>query len=165
MPIFNFGFSRNDPAGPPVPLPAALAEAGPITPVEVHVPQELAQLLESQGQPVPPPQTGFVLIDTGATRSCADVTIMTALGVSAVGQVNLGTAGGRVPAPLYPDRFVIGPDTPSPINIDFSSVIGVDLSGQSPVGQRLIGLIGRDMLSRGILIDNGTLGSFSLAIG
>ena len=165
MPIFNLGFNRNNPGGAPLPNPAALTNAGPIAPAEIHVPQELAQLLQSQGQATPSAQTGVVLIDTGATRSCADVTIMAALGVNVVGQINLGTAGGLVPAPLYPARFVIGPGTPSPIHINFSSVVGVNLSGQTAVGQRLIGLIGRDILSRGILIYNGTLGSFSLALG
>ena len=161
MPIFNFGFTRQ----PPSQLPALLTQLGPIAPAEIHVPQELAQLLDSQSRPVPPAESGMVLIDTGASKSCVDMSVITALGVSPVGQVNLGTAGGQVTASLYPARFVIGPGYPGAINVNFSQVVGVDLSGQSSVGdQKLIGLIGRDILSRGIFIYNGSTGSFSLAL-
>ena len=161
MPIFNLGFTRT----PPQPLPAALTQLGPVAPAEIHVTQALAQLLESQGRPVPPAETGMILIDTGASKSCVDTAVITALGVYPVGQGNLGTAGGQVTASLYPARFVIGPGLPGAINVNFSQVVGVDLSGQTSVGdQKLIGLIGRDILSRGIFIYNGPNGSFSLAL-
>jgi len=51
-----------DPAGNPAPV--LLAAAGPVLQVELHVPQALATILVAQGQPVPPPETGWALIDT-----------------------------------------------------------------------------------------------------
>lgn len=160
MPIYNSGFYRR----PPEPLAAILTQIGPVSPVEIHVPQQLAQLLQSAGQPVPPAETGFVLIDTGASKSCVDTAVITALGVNPVGRGNLGTAAGQVPTSLYPARFIIAAGTPAPIHINFSSVVGVDLTGHSVGSQRLIGLIGRDILSRAIFIYNGPMSSFSLAI-
>lgn len=160
MPIFNFSFSRQNPQ----PLPAFLTRLGPLAPAEIHVPQQLAQLLQSQGQPVPPPETGMLLIDTGASTSGVDTAIIAALGVNPVGRTNLGTAGGPVPASLYPARFVIGAGSAGAININFSQVVGLNLSGQSLGGQKLIGLIGRDILARGILIYNGPAASFTFAV-
>lgn len=61
----------------------------------------------------------------------------------------------------YPAHFTF-PATN--IEIDFSSVVGSDLSGQIINGQQLIALIGRDVLSLGILIYNGSLGTFSFSI-
>ena len=76
MPIFNFGFTRPPPSQP---LPAALTQLGPVAPAEIHVLQELVQLLESEGRPVPPAETGMILIDTGASKSCVDTAVITAL--------------------------------------------------------------------------------------
>ena len=163
MPVFNGAFTSN--SGGPAWVPNALVTNGPIAPAEFQVPPQLAQLLQDQSQPVPPPQQGMVLIDTGATRSCADTAVMSKLGVYPVGQVDLGTAGGKTTASLYPARLLIGVGVmPQPLSIDFSSVVGVDLSGQSVGGQTLIGLIGRDILSRSILVYNGPTASFSLAL-
>ena len=103
MPIFNFSYSRQDPQA----LPAFLTRLGPLAPAEIHIPQELAQLLQRQGQPIPPAESGMLLIDTGASKSCVDNAIIAALGVNPVGLVNVGTAGGEVPASLYPARFVV----------------------------------------------------------
>jgi hypothetical protein len=48
--------------------------------------------------------------------------------------------------------------------IEFGSVIGVDLSGQSIAGQNVIVLLGRDVLSRCVLVYNGPGGIFTLAM-
>jgi len=48
--------------------------------------------------------------------------------------------------------------------VEFGSVIGVDLSGQSIAGQDVIVLLGRDVLSRCVLVYNGPGGSFTLAM-
>ncbi|MEE8465668.1 MAG: hypothetical protein V3S68_04270 [Dehalococcoidia bacterium] len=79
--------------------------------------------------------------------------------------MNLGTAGGQTPASLYPARFVLAAGTSSTLTVDFNSVIGVDLSGQTIGGQNLIALIGRDILSNSLLIYNGILGVYSISLG
>jgi len=85
---------------------------------------------------------------------------MSNLGVNPIGIVTSGTPAGQVLHSLYPAHFTF-PSTN--IEIDFASVVGVDLSGQFINGQQLIALIGRDVLSMGILVYNGTAGTFSFA--
>ena len=84
-----------------------------------------------------------------------------ALGVNPIGVVTIGSAAGQAPHNLFPAHFTF----PSAgINIDFASVVGVDLAGQIINGQQLIALIGRDVLSMGIFVYNGPLGTFSFAM-
>lgn len=138
----------------------ALAAQGPAFPVEVQVPLALAQYLSKQNTPLPAPSTGMALIDTGASRSCVDLSVISALGVQSVGQQTLRTAGGEITAPLFPAQFqfpTIG------LTIDFGSVVGVDLRGQTAANFNIIVLIGRDLLSRGLFIYNGADAGFSLA--
>lgn len=49
------------------------------------------------------------------------------------------------------------------INVDFSSVSGVNLTGQDVDGKQIVALIGREVLSMGIFIYNGHRGGFSFA--
>ena len=161
MSIQNGLFFENDPSGGQRLSPALLADLGPILQVSVSIPQALAALYTSQQIPLPSPITGLALIDTGATRSCVHAPIMSNLGVNPIGVVISGTPAGQVLHSLYPAHFTF-PATN--IEIDFASVVGVDLSGQIINGQQLISLIGRDVLSMGILIYNGMTGTFSFAI-
>ena len=86
---------------------------------------------------------------------------MSHLGVNPIGVVTAGTPAGQVLHSLYPAHFMF-PATN--IEIDFASVVGVDLTGQIINGQQLIALIGRDVLSMGLLVYNGTMGTFSFAM-
>ncbi len=117
--------------------------------------------LTSQGETIPSPATGFALIDTGATRSCVDSRIISDLGVNPIGVVSLGTANGLSQHNLYPAKFRF-PVTK--FDIEFSSVVGVDLMGQSIGKLQMIALIGRDVLSHCLLVYNGAQGNFSLAL-
>lgn len=156
MPIYDgeFRTSRGEPG------PAALNRFGPIIPLEIAIPTALSRYLAARNEPIPAPVAGVALIDTGATRSCADNQVMSTLNVNPIGRVRLGTARGRSWHFLYPAKFRF-PEIR--FEVEFSSVIGVDLRGQGIGKQRIIALIGRDLLSRCILVYNGTKGSFSLA--
>ena len=141
--------------------PAALSGAGPVLQVEVNLPQPLINLLSSQNKPIPAPSPGFALIDTGASRTCIDSAVLSNLGISPIGVVTMGTAGGQTQCPLYPARLnfpVIS------LLVDFSSVAGVNLQGQTISGNPLVALIGRDVLSRCLFICSGTGGFFTLAL-
>jgi hypothetical protein len=48
--------------------------------------------------------------------------------------------------------------------IDFGSVVGVNLQGQQINGTPIVALIGRDVLSRCLLIYSGSGGFFTLAL-
>lgn len=141
------------------PNPNHLVHAGPILQVEVAIPSALAQHLTEHNLPIPPSVSGFALIDTGATRSCIDVQAISTLEVSSIGITTTMTAAGPAQQNLYPARFRFPGEG---LEIEFSSVVGVDLRGQSVGDQPLIALIGRDVLSRCILIYNGLGGFFTL---
>lgn len=145
-------------------MPGALVEVGAVLPVRIEMPTDLRQLRTSQKRPIPEPVSGLALIDTGATKSAADMQVMTRLQVNQMGTVELGTAAGRRPAPLYPARFIVAPGTPGQIEIDFGSVAGIDLAGLTVGGQGIIALIGRDVLASCIFVYNGPAGTFSVAL-
>lgn len=141
--------------------PAALAVAGPLLEVEVNIPQPLINLLSSQNKPIPPPQPGVALIDTGASRTCVELTVLSGLGINPIGITNVGTAGGTTPCQLFPARLSFPALS---MTVDFGSVISVNLQGQTVDGNPIIALIGRDVLSRGLFIYSGNGGFFTLAL-
>lgn len=157
MPVYEGEF-RNQ-AGQPV--PGGLLQTGPVLPVEIAIPPALSRFLSARNQQIPASVAGFALIDTGATRSCVDNQVISSLSVSPIGITILGTARGRSPHHLYPAKFSF---PAMKFEIEFGSVAGVDLTGQGAGNMRIIALIGRDVLSRCILIYHGIKGSFSLAL-
>lgn len=103
------------------------------------------------------------MIDTGASITAIDVSVLTALGVNPVGTASVGTAGGRRQQSTYPARLTF-PGTGFP-GFEHAGVLGCDLSGQFVAGnKRVIALIGRDILRRFVLIYNGTGGMFCLSM-
>jgi hypothetical protein len=161
MPIFNSQSFESDPSGGQRISGAVLAQSGPALDVSVSIPQALAEFYTRKRIPIPSPITGIALIDTGATRSCVHWPVMKALGVNPIGIVTSGTAAGAVPHHLFPAHFQF---PAARIDIDFTAVVGVDLTGQMINNQQLIALIGRDVLSVGIFVYNGPMGAFSFAI-
>ncbi len=157
MPIYDGEFRTQ--AGQPG--PGGLLRTGPVLPLEIAIPSALSKFLSANNQRIPAPVGGFALIDTGATRSCVDSQVISSLGVNPIGIANLGTASGRSQHHLYPAKFSF---PAIKFEVEFGSVVGVDLSGQGVGNMQIIALIGRDVLSRCILIYHGTKGSFSLAL-
>jgi hypothetical protein len=158
MATYNGLFTEPDPGGGQRLSPSLLSRHGPTLQVSISIPQVLAALYTTQQIPLPSPITGTALIDTGAMKSCVHGSVMRNLGVNAIGVITSLTAAGPALQNLYPAHFTF-PATN--IEIEFSSVVGADLSGQIINGQQLIALIGRDVLSLGILVYNGSLGTFS----
>jgi hypothetical protein len=121
----------------------------------------IAALYTRQNKTIPPPIAGIGLIDTGATRSCVHAEIMKQLGVHPISVATSGTAAGQVNHSLYPAHFTF---PAAKMEIDFASVVGVNLTGQEVAGKRIIALIGRDVLSMGIFIYNGHTGAYTIAM-
>lgn len=136
---------------------------GPVVEVQVEVPQALAAALSALGQPIPAPVQGLALIDTGASVSAVDVTVIQQLGVQQVGQVSLATPTGAQPRQTFPGRFTFPSGNIPPM--DFQTLVGADLIQQGIAGTNtpFIALIGRDILCHFVLVYNGLDGSFSLA--
>lgn len=160
MPVHNRFFLSQDAQGKAQFHPSPLHQQGPVLSVEVHIPSALATLLGQQNQPPPPPVTGLALIDTGATNSCVDRKVIQSLGVSPIGIIETGTAGGKVKQHLFPAKLNFPGEG---FTAEFNATVGVDLSGQVAAGQNIIALIGRDLLTRWLLIYNGPAGLFTIA--
>ena len=140
--------------------PHLLARSGPVLQVEVSVPTALSKFLASKGRPVPQPLTGWALIDTGATGSCADATVLTKLSLSPHRCCG-GRNGWREDSAVLDPAKLRFPG--EGLEIEFTSLIGVDLSGQKIADRELIVLLGRDVLSRCVLVYNGPGGFFTVA--
>jgi hypothetical protein len=160
MPVHNHFFRRQNQGQEP--SPEGLMGAGPLMQVQVEVPQALAAYLSKQGQPIPAPQSGWALIDTGATRTCVDRDVLTRLGVQPTGTVKTGTAAGQVEQLLFPAKLSF--PAAGNFQVEFGSVIAVDLRGQTIAGTNVVVLVGRDVLSRCLLVYNGPAGIFTLAM-
>jgi predicted aspartyl protease len=131
--------------------------AGPRLNVEVHVPEPLSILLSQQGKPIPKPIPGEALIDTGASITAVDDSVITSLGVQPVGVTTVHTPSGSAQQNQYPVRFVF-PGSGLP-DLVIAQAIGSVL-----LPQGTIALIGREALASIILVYNGRAGMFTLAI-
>jgi len=162
MPTLNNFSFQNNPGQLPQPSPQNLATTGPVIQIRVEVASALAASLIAAKQIVPNPIDGIALIDTGATITSIDASILTRLGINPVGVANVGTAAGPQQQSTYAARLSF-PGTPLP-GFELPQVIGCDLSGQTVLNQQpLIGLIGRDVLASAVLVYNGSAGMFSLS--
>lgn len=144
--------------------PNGLANAGPVIPIEIHIPAALAQQLSAANQPIPPPEAGLGLIDTGATLTCVHEPVLQKLGLHAVGVINSGTAAGTISQNTYAAQLRIPANG---VVAELAPVVGVNLSGQLAAinGQpQIIALLGRNLLSHGVLVYNGTFGFWSFSI-
>ncbi len=163
MSTFNHIFFQQKPGQPLQPSPQLLSQNGPILQVVIEVPSALAQSMISKNQTVPPPVAGIAMIDTGASITSVDVSVLQRLGINPVGVAFVGTAGGPQQQSTYPAKFSF-PGSPLP-GFEHSQLLGSNLTGQTVLDQQpLIALIGRDLLSQFIFIYNGTVGMFSLSL-
>jgi len=160
MPVFNHVYMGQQPGQPPPPspnfVPTILQQTGPLIQVQIEVPTALAQHLQQAGQPIPAPVPGFGLLDTGATISAVDNSVVQSLGVQSTGIANVGTAGGTQQQPVYPIRITLPAHK---INFDVSSALGATLSQQG-----IVALLGRDFLQHFVLVYNGLHGMILMAL-
>src|SRR4051812_41581079 len=155
MPTLNSYSLQQTPGGGMQPSPQSLAAVGPVIQIRIEVPSALAASLVAASQIVPNPIDGIALIDTGATITSIHAPILVGMGINPVGVATVGTAGGPKPQSAYAAR-VSFPGTPLP-GFELAQIIGCDLTGQTVLNQQpLIGLIGRDILSRAVLVYNGS---------
>lgn len=164
MPVHNRIGAIPAPGGGFVDPRTSLIHQGPIVPVQIEVPQALATQLQTDNKPVPTPLFGFALIDTGASISGIDTTVIQHLGVQPVGQqVLIGGATGQKMRSTYPARFTFpGSSLPA---MHFGQLAETELSGITLPGTQgsFLALIGRDILCHFVLVYNGPNGTFTLA--
>ena len=135
--------------------------AGAIIPIEITIPNALAEFRTQNKESLPTPISGLALIDTGATISAVEKEIIESLGVKSVGTTSTSTANGVANHFLYPAKFRF--PTINDFEFDFNSITGVEFGGYTIDNQKVVALLGRDVLSTAIFIYNGTLGLYSLS--
>lgn len=116
------------------------------------------------GQTVPNGLSGTALVDTGATLTCIEESILTSLGLNPIGKATTGTANGPRPCNIYPATLVFPAQG---WTLDLGQVMGVNLAGQAvPLDppQPIVALLGRNVLERAIFIYNGITGFWTIAL-
>jgi hypothetical protein len=128
---------------------------GPLVELRIAVGGALEATLRAAGNPIPSPIPALAMIDTGATRSVIRQGLTTQLGLNPVGLTHINTpTSTNVPCYEYLVRLVF------PNNL--ISVEGTFI--EAPLqGQNIQFLIGRDVLSRGVLIYIGYRNLFTLS--
>lgn len=137
--------------------------AGPAVPLGGAVSKARREALAKAGREIPPVSSIRALVDTGASCTCIDPSVVAALDLPARGTVPVHTpCTGSTPhiADEYEVSLVLpGAGTHHvPLTIDAVPVIASDLAVQG-----IHAIIGRDVLQDCILIYNGTVGEFTLA--
>lgn len=158
MPIHNSIHLQQNSTNPSQPAfgPASLQAIGPTVQVELTIPEELARYFEREGIPIPGPVTGIALIDTGASITAVDRSIISKLQISPIGVTTVYTPQGSAEQEIFPIKLTFAG---SPIFVNFSQVLGSDL-----ISQGIFALIGRDVLSSCVLVYNGPLSHYSLSV-
>jgi len=141
----------------------AIDNGGPIVNAVVHVSEGRRSALQAQQVAVPPPQNIRALVDTGAAFSSVEPRVLHDLGLTPTGTIDFvtpSTGQGVVTTDTYDVDLVIY-RTPSdpPLLMPNLRVAACELF----LRQGIHALLGRDVLSRCILVYNGDMGLFSLA--
>lgn len=153
MPVFDF-FRWTEQTG------GTLISDGPLVPVEISIPAALEQWCVSKNSPVPPPATGYALIDTGASISGVHEALLTQMNIQPIDSVPLFTPSGQGRCSLYPARLALPAMNVSNVPI---RVAGNQLNFTASDGKNIIMLFGRDILHQFLMVYNGKMNSITLA--
>ncbi|MHB8409388.1 MAG: aspartyl protease family protein [Acidiferrobacterales bacterium] len=146
-----------------------ISPLGPILQAFIAVSPPRQTVLQKAGQPVPPPQLGTFLVDTGASGTCVDPSLLVALGITPKGITSVqtpSTNGAAALCPVYDVQLIVIPAMQSPPKTPISfmpHVRSISVIGAQLVHQGIHGLIGRDVLEQWLLIYNGQVGVFTLS--
>lgn len=138
-------------------------QSGALITVICTVSKERGEALTKAKKPIPPAATIRALIDTGASHTCVDPSIIKALSLTPTGsaQVHSSTTNSD---PVTMEQYDVGLVIPGaipehiPFYLQTLPVLCTDLSKQD-----IQALIGRDILAHCVLTYNGSTGSFILA--
>jgi len=133
---------------------------GPLIEVFINASQPRLAALRKAGQPTPAAVKIRLLVDTGASSTCIDAKVIKQLGIAATGSVAIHTPStGTIPQAcnLYDVAILIA----DPVHSHALPVVPVIESDFST--QRIDGLLGRDILSKMLLIYDGKAARLTLS--
>lgn len=141
-----------------------ISPQGPLLNAMIGVSAARQIALSTAGQPTPSLVPIRALVDTGASASCADPSVLTSLNLTPTGSatVNTPSTGNR---PVNADQYDISLIVPAaaanqtPLVVSTLPVICAELLAS----QGFHALIGRDILANCVFLYNGSLGLFTLA--
>jgi hypothetical protein len=147
------------------------ALGGPVMTVFVMASAQRIAALQKANQPIPMPQSGRFLIDTGASGTVVDPGIIAPLGLTPNNFMPVATpTTGQNPQlrPVYDVQIVLPPSiTPRSAQLGPSGLmphmraLSVIATAMRPQG--IDGLIGRDVLENVLFVYNGHTGTYTLA--
>jgi len=141
-----------------------LSPQGPLVNAMIGVSGERRKALQTAKQAIPAPQPIRALIDTGASGTCVDPSVLQALALTPTGIVTVNTPSTG-PQPHSAEQFDVSLFIPGallttpPLTIQNLPVISAELLAS----QGFHALIGRDILSMCLLVVNGQIKNFSLS--
>lgn len=127
--------------------------------ISCSVPRQ--QALIAAGIALPPLSTGLFLIDTGASHTVIDPTLLAPLQLTPTGIVQVhtpSTNGAAVNCNQYDVELAIHSPNGAPFDVP-----ALAITESSVAAQGIAGLIGRDVLSRCQLYYNGVIGHYTLS--
>jgi hypothetical protein len=137
---------------------------GPILTALVTVSQARRAALQAADQPIPAASQVRALVDTGASCTCVDPSVLAGLKLTPKGSVNINTASsGGTPhaADQYDVALVIPGPVPGSTPLIFPNIPVV--ASELLNVQGFHALIGRDILGLCLFMYNGETGLFTLA--
>jgi hypothetical protein len=135
---------------------------GPVLPAFVAASQARAAALKAADQSVPAPFPIRALVDTGASCTCVDPSVLEALSLTPTGSVSVNTPStGATPHTAYQYDVALIIPSPNGTPLVFQTVPVV--SSELLDAQGYHALVGRDILDRCLFVYNGSLGLFTLA--
>jgi len=148
--------------------------AGPLVLATWSIPAALASALTAAGRPIPPPVSGAMVLDTGATFTSISSEAAADLGLQAIRVAKTHGAGGVHENFVYEAtiqiaiRDALGNQT---VVGNQMQVMGIPDLGKSLPGLqfgdqpiKVIGLLGRDFLRHATLVYDGARGHFRVTI-
>ena len=139
-----------------------IGHGGPLIDAFITVSAARQSALEAASRSIPDPQKIRALLDTGASHSCLDPVVVTALGIPVTGNCQINTpSSGAAPhtVDLYDVGIYIPATNPPPLVFPTVAVAGCQLFQ----AQGFHALIGRDILDLCMLFYNGPLKVLTLS--